>query len=81
MILTGLKQMLTGGASSQNHGFLTGLFAFDIQRFGHIYFDYNMFHVCLLVCDNSDEVFRLDNELSGEQNFGCKIAGVVQGLT
>ena len=28
-----------------------------------------------------NEVVKLDDELSGEQNLGCKIAGVVQGLT
>ena len=31
--------------------------------------------------DTDNEVVKLDDELSGEQNLGCKIAGVVQGVT
>ena len=43
--------------------------------------DHYLLHRVQIACGKHNEVVKLDDELSGEQNLGCKIAGVVQGVT
>lgn len=50
LISTSVQQMRAERTSSQNYGFLSGLFACDIKRFGHIHFHDNMFHACVSSC-------------------------------